>query len=329
MAATAGGREEPGHRRHPGQDPSDAAGCAECRRPRGSDRRQRRVPRGAAVRAPSPPGGLDRGAGRGVGAYRDPAAGGGVDGGADRRVPECHLRPPAVRRLLPDRVARAAPGRGGRAALAAPGRGGRAALARHRPRRRHRDHRLPAPAVRRPPGAVPAEDRPQRARRRAGPHHRRGGARPQSSPGGRARHARQGLSRQRIRVHLSQRRSDGPGPAVTDLTADTYTSVLPRGRTQGRRGRRHAHHPSRGALCPAPPGRASPSRPATVAEATDLAAAPTRDARSAARHTRTWTSTGTGSAETFRRSGATRTCCCRWEAGIRPYHGQPLPIPTL
>ncbi len=84
-----------------------------------------------------------------------------------------------------------------------------------------------------------------------------------------------------------------------------------------------------GALCPAPPGRASPSRPATVAEARDLAAAPTRDARSAARHARTWTSTGTGSAGTFRRSGATRTCCCRWEAGIRPYHGQPLPIPTL
>jgi hypothetical protein len=98
---------------------------------------------------------------------------------------------------------------------------------RDRPRRRHRDHHLPAPAVRRPPGAAPAEDRPQRARRRAGPHHRRGAARPRSSPGGRARYARQELSRQRIRVHLSQRRSDGPGPAVTDLTGDTYTSVLP------------------------------------------------------------------------------------------------------
>jgi len=97
---------------------------------------------------------------------------------------------------------------------------------------------------------------------------------------------------------------------LADLTASPRSSFKP------------------GALCLAPPGHASPSRPAMVAEARDLAAAPTLDAKSAARHARTWTSAGTGSAGTFRRSGATRTCWCRWEAGIRPYHGQPLPIPA-
>jgi Phage integrase family len=101
------------------------------------------------------------------------------------------------------------------------------------------------------------------------------------------------------------------------LTADTYTSVLPE----------VAHKVAEdvatliiqaGCLVPGTAGHASPSRPATVTEARDLAAAPTRDAKSAARHARTWASTGTGSAGTFRRSGAMRTCWCRWEAGIRP-----------
>lgn len=56
-----------------------------------------------------------------------------------------------------------------------------------------RDHHLPAAAVRRPPGAMPAEDRRQRAGRRAGPHHRHGAARPPGRPGGRARRAGRGL----------------------------------------------------------------------------------------------------------------------------------------
>jgi len=111
------------------------------------------------------------------------------------------------------------------------------------------------------------------------------------------------------------------------LTADTTPRCSPRSHTRPpRTSPRSSFKP--GALCPAPPSHASPSRPATVAEARDLAVALTRDASSAARHAPTWTSTGTGSAGTFRRSGATRTCCCRWEAGIRPYHGQPLPIPA-
>jgi integrase len=63
----------------------------------------------------------------------------------------------------------------------------------------------------------PPKDCPQRASHRPGPHHRRSAARPQSSPAGRARRARRRLPRERVRVHLPQRRPDGPGPALANL----------------------------------------------------------------------------------------------------------------
>jgi len=93
------------------------------------------------------------------------------------------------------------------------------------------------------------------------------------------------------------------------LTADTYAIYYPCSpRSHTRPPRTSPRSSSRpGAWSPAPPGRVGPSRPATVAEARDLAAAPTRDAKSAARHARTWTSTGTGSAEPSRPNAATRT----------------------
>ena len=129
-----------------------AAGGAERGHPRRPHHRQSGIPRRASP-SPAPPGrGVDRRPDRAMAAHRDPPGGRGVDACPDRGVPELHPRPPALCRLPPDRVARAAPRRGLRLALV-----------RHRPRRRHGGYLLAATAIRRTPDAVPAQDRTQRA----------------------------------------------------------------------------------------------------------------------------------------------------------------------
>ncbi len=83
---------------------------------------------------------------RAVAPVRGAACGRGVDRWADRQVPGLGPLAPAVCRLSPDRAARPAPRRGGRAALVRPG-----------PGRQDRLDQPAAPAIRRAPGDLPAK----------------------------------------------------------------------------------------------------------------------------------------------------------------------------
>ncbi len=72
-------------------------------------------------------------------------------------------------------------------------------------------------AIRRPPGGRPAQDPAQHPGDRAGPHDRRGAARPPGPAARRGRRLRAGIPGQRVRVHQPERGPDGAGPADPHL----------------------------------------------------------------------------------------------------------------
>jgi hypothetical protein len=154
---------------------------------------------------------------------------------ADGAVPERDRRSPAVCRLSPDRAARPAARRGGRAALVRPRLG-----------RQDRDHQPAAGAAGRAAGGLPAQDTAQRPGDRLGPHHRRGAASPPRPAAARGHRSRGCPAWHRVRDHRPSRWADDPGPAdPRNRDAGPCCDQLTR---MGWRARRTSRHPRRPAL---------------------------------------------------------------------------------